>query len=197
METTDSFPSEEEQPQDGDFLSGAMSYAHRKRMAALWKARSAEADQTGASHEEEAKEHAESPGLPPDPDAQIGFDDEEDERTATVMEEHPEYHEYFDNPDLLGEDGTTPDGTNPFAHVSMHVIVENQLASADPPQVRQYLERFMATGLSRHEAVHHIARAVSTMVFHVLSEQRPHDDDLYLATLEEIAAEVEGDASPE
>ncbi|MBN1343142.1 MAG: DUF1841 family protein [Phycisphaerae bacterium] len=176
---------------EGEVVIGdAVGHARQKEFCRVWNIH--------RGHERgEAEETGEGSARPDDAgsDEDAVVFDEEDERTAQAMEEHPEYHGFFDDPDSLGDHGVTEDGVNPFAHISMHVIVENQLAQNKPPQVREYLDRFMAVGLSRHEAVHQIARAVSIMIHDILSHNKPHDEVMYLATLEEIAAEVEGGSS--
>src|SRR5438477_2458621 len=53
---------------------------------------------------------------------------------------------------------------SPEGHVAMHVIIENQLASGEPTQVRAALGRLRAAGLGRHEAIHAIA---SVLVRHL------------------------------
>jgi hypothetical protein len=62
-------------------------------------------------------------------------------------------------------------GSNPNAHASIHVVVENLLASAHAPVVAAY-ERFRAAGIDRHTTVHALASVVTQHIMAVL-EQRP------------------------
>jgi ATP/maltotriose-dependent transcriptional regulator MalT len=50
---------------------------------------------------------------------------------------------------------------NARVHAALHVVVETQLASGDPPEARHALARLVASGRSRHEAVHAIAAAAA------------------------------------
>ena len=82
---------------------------------------------------------------------------------------------------------------NPMLHASAHVIVENQIASDDPPEVRQALKRLLAQGLDRHEAVHAIGTLVSELTFDILKSQTPYDDakdKKYRGALESLTIET-------
>ena len=49
----------------------------------------------------------------------------------------------------------------PRLHAAVHAVVETQLASGAPPETRRALERLLAGGLPRHEAVHAIGLIVA------------------------------------
>ena len=55
-------------------------------------------------------------------------------------------------------------------HASMHVVVENQLASNEEPIVRA-LARLMKEGLSRHEAVHAIGSVVAENIYDIVNQK--------------------------
>ena len=57
----------------------------------------------------------------------------------------------------------------------MHVIVENQLAINDPPEVRPTLKRLVEGGLTRHEAIHAIGSVVAEALFKVMKERVEFD----------------------
>jgi len=46
-------------------------------------------------------------------------------------------------------------------HAIFHVIIENQIAEGDAYPVRAVLERLMAEGLDRHEAIHAIGSVLA------------------------------------
>ncbi|MDH3317059.1 MAG: DUF1841 family protein [Betaproteobacteria bacterium] len=74
-------------------------------------------------------------------------------------------------------------------HASMHVVVENQLASNDEPVVRA-LARLMIEGLSRHDAVHAIGSIVAEEVYDLLKQEEPPDTvrARYYAAVERLTA---------
>lgn len=77
-------------------------------------------------------------GYDPDrgPDPQEWLALPEEERHALVSAAHP--------------------GAPPM-HVSLHVVVESQVASGLPAAARETVERFVAQGVRRHQAVHAVA----------------------------------------
>ena len=107
-------------------------------------------------------------------------------RLAQAMREHPEYREAWESADETGEDDYTINGVNPFVHLTMHVAVETQIAQGDPPETAATLNRLVAAGLPRHEAVHRIANLIGEQMWHMLRERRPFDRAAYLRGLREL-----------
>jgi len=81
-----------------------------------------------------------------------------------------------------------PPAPSPTLHVGMHVIVESQIAAGDPPITAATLQRLIAEGLTRHEAVHAVAGAVSHMMFEMLKKGVPFDPVAYQRDLEQMSA---------
>ncbi|HLI10827.1 MAG TPA: DUF1841 family protein [Alphaproteobacteria bacterium] len=92
---------------------------------------------------------------------------------------------------------------NEVAHAGLHVIVENQIAAGDPPPVQQAMERLMAGGLDRHEAVHAVAAVVADQIHAVMSDKtRLPSPDAYVDAVEALTVESwrrrwEGDDEPD
>lgn len=61
---------------------------------------------------------------------------------------------------------------NARVHAAIHVVVETQLASDDPPEARRAVARLVASGRSRHEAIHLVAAAVTESVQAALRGER-------------------------
>ena len=98
----------------------------------------------------------------PDPDEWLDMD--EQERILAVQEHHER-----DNPHLREGDQAL--------HASLHAVVENQLAMADPPETRPALVRLVGEGLPRHDAIHAIASVLSDYLFKELTGQGSIDLD--------------------
>ncbi len=88
------------------------------------------------------------PACAPDPEAWLALD--EDERILLVEA----YHEEAGEP-------------VPEAGMTVHVMVENQVAEG-VETVAATLERLVAEGLDRHEAVHAVGAVLAEEVFHLL-----------------------------
>jgi hypothetical protein len=80
---------------------------------------------------------------------------------------------------------------NVRAHAIFHTIVENQVALGDEIPVRGTLERLVAEGLDRHEALHAIASVLSEHVFEISRGKltQPDPNAPYFAALEKLTVE--------
>lgn len=77
----------------------------------------------------------------------------------------------------------------PRLHAALHVVVEDQLALRDPPEVAAALQRLRREGLSRHDAVHAISGVAAEHALAALSGQGKFDRGAYLEALETLSAE--------
>ena len=182
--TVDSLGAAGGSPDEDGMLDGAVGRVQRDEYARIWREH-----RTATSDGEDESDAARPEDLDSDPD---GEDiEQEDERIFQAMTEHPEFEAYFDDPEQLDGDGCTPEGVNPFVHVSLHGVVEGQLAGGTPPEVLEILEALQTAGLSRHEGVHEIALAVTEQMHQMLSENREFDAEAYLKSLTERVAEAQ------
>lgn len=58
-------------------------------------------------------------------------------------------------------------------------IVEEQIRTANPQEVPLTLERLLATGIVRDEAIRLIACALASEMFEVMRDKRPFDPEHY------------------
>jgi hypothetical protein len=93
---------------------------------------------------------------------------------------------------------------NPQIHAHFHFIVETQVAMGDEIPVRATLQRLMAEGLDRHDAIHAIGYVLSGHIFDLLKGEIVDADPnpAYFAALEKLTAEswlsqAEGDDDEE
>lgn len=88
-------------------------------------------------------------------------------RIARVIEMHPEYHTFFDDMDkFLERDFQVDDGMNPYLHLSLHLAIEEQLATKHPPEAAKLMEHLMINlKKERHEALHVILEALAEVVY--------------------------------
>jgi len=108
----------------------------------------------------------------------------EEAHLAAAMKEHPEYRVAWESPQRLPE--STIGGVNPYLHVTMHTIVENQLAQNEPPEAAEALERLLAAGVSRHEAIHRIGNLVLQQIWRIQRERRPFDRQTHVRALKSL-----------
>jgi len=88
-------------------------------------------------------------------------------RIARVIEMHPEYHHFFmDMDDFLERDFQVDDGMNPYLHLSLHLAIEEQLATKHPPEAAKLMEHYMIDlKKERHDTLHIILEALAETVY--------------------------------
>lgn len=75
----------------------------------------------------------------------------------------------------------------PALHAAIHVVVETQLAERHPAAAAA-MDRLIADGLSRHDALHAIGSLVAEDIFDILKSKRPHDPKAYARKLHRLTA---------
>jgi hypothetical protein len=80
-----------------------------------------------------------------------------------------------------------PDET---VHATVHVLVESQIAMGDESPVRGAVERLMAGGLDRHQAIHVVALVLTDKLLKIASDPEPSFSlDEYNAAIERLTFE--------
>lgn len=81
-----------------------------------------------------------------------------------------------------GEETTT----NPHLKATILEVVENQIRNGDPPETRQALERLLATGYSRKQAIEMIGSALVEEIWAILHDHKQFDRARFSALLERL-----------
>jgi hypothetical protein len=111
----------------------------------------------------------------PDPATWLSLD--ESERLAAIEKAHRQAA------------ATHPAMPNRRLHALIHLVVENQIASGEPAEVKKTLRRLMDQGLSRHAALHALGSVVSGWMFDTVKKQQPLDLKRSLSDLDRLQAE--------
>ncbi len=116
--------------------------------------------------------------------------DDEDERKLLLEALHLEMAEALEQ----HEEMTGPDGEpmSPTLHVTLHLIVANQLMADDPPETWQTVQRVAGLGYDWHNVMHLVMGPVTEAVYETLAQKRPFDRADYVRRL----AELPGDWPP-
>ncbi len=75
---------------------------------------------------------------------------------------------------------------NPHLKAAIVEVVENQIRDGDPPETRQTLERLLAAGYSRTQAVEMIGSALVEEIWAIMHEKKPFDRARFTALLEQL-----------
>jgi hypothetical protein len=65
-------------------------------------------------------------------------------------------------------------------------VVNKQIQGNDPPETRQTLERLMAAGYARQEAIEMIGSALVEIIWELLQDRKEFDVKRYRALLDEL-----------
>jgi len=109
-------------------------------------------------------------------------------RIARVISLHTEYHPLFDDLEtFLDRDFAVNDGMNPYLHLSLHLALEEQIATHQPPQAATALEHLMQKrGMDRHEALHALLEILAETVYHSQKQGLEPDVLGYQTGLQEL-----------
>jgi hypothetical protein len=110
----------------------------------------------------------------------------EDATFYQIMLEHPEYYDFWERAAEIGDREIEAEGQNPFLHIALHSVIEQQIAAHNPPEVDQALFRLTRAGIPRHDALHQIARVFSGLLWELLKERKPFDKETYRRRLRAI-----------
>jgi hypothetical protein len=71
-------------------------------------------------------------------------------------------------------------------HRTLMEVIQNQIRENNPPETGATLERLMAEGFSRQEAMDLIGHVLAAEIFEVLKDQREHDQEKYIKRLHDL-----------
>jgi len=99
-----------------------------------------------------------------------------------VIMKHPEYHKIFENEEkFLDKDFQTEMGeTNPFLHLSLHLVLLEQIQTNQPRGITKLFQQALERFLDVHEAEHCIMNSIAIALHEVFQEQQQFDEKAYL-----------------
>jgi len=111
----------------------------------------------------------------------------EEELLAAQLAGHPEYGEIWENKEM-GDHffDPTKQEENPFLHISLHVMLERQIQSNNPPCVSKTIERLTALGEDPHDVQHAILRILVQEIWEVMIRRRSFDVKRYCEQIEAL-----------
>ena len=103
--------------------------------------------------------------------------------------EHPEYREDLSDVDaaIARNYDLTPDKTNPFLHLSMHLSISEQCSIDQPRGIRQAVELLARRLDGLHDAHHAAMECLGQMLADSQRNGHPPDGDSYVAAVQRRA----------
>jgi hypothetical protein len=110
---------------------------------------------------------------------------DEDKLLAQIMIDHEdEFFNDFEFSDVLAERDYDPDTeVNPFLHITLHAIVENQLKEKEPIELYQFYNSMKRQKVSNHDTIHLIGRMLAPLMFSVTKGHKEFDMNRYSSML--------------
>lgn len=115
----------------------------------------------------------------------LGGLNDEDRRLAEAMLLHEdEFFNAFEFADVLHDrEFDTDTDINPFLHITIHTVIENQLAVRDPIEVFQFYNAMRKKKCSHHDTIHLIGAILVPLIFDTMKNKAPFNNDRYVSML--------------
>ena len=109
----------------------------------------------------------------------------EEQRLVKILKDHEEeFFNDFEFSDLTSDhEYDAEEEVNPFLHVFIHSVIENQLAERDPIEVYQFYNAMRNKKCNHHETTHLIGAILTPFMFEAMNGRRPFDTDGYRGLL--------------
>ncbi len=103
-----------------------------------------------------------------------------------LMQQHPEYHAVFDNPERYVERNYLPESgeANPFLHLSLHLAIREQLPIDQPRGIAAQYRRLLEKTGSAHDAEHLIMDCLGEMIWQAQRQGAQPDPAIYFNCLD-------------
>ncbi len=92
--------------------------------------------------------------------------------------------EYEVNGDTMNENNNIK--PNPRLNKTIHEVIEKQIENKDPYEVYKALQRMMASGLSREEAINEIGLVLIEQIYNITKHKRPFNEKEYMNKLSRL-----------
>ena len=78
---------------------------------------------------------------------------------------------------------------NPYLKTAFMEVVDNQIASNDPPETRQTLDRLTSQGISKQDARIYIGQAVCVEVWDIMKNKKEFNRERFVRNLKNLPEE--------
>ena len=105
-----------------------------------------------------------------------------------VLLRHPEYHDLLDRPDEHRDRDYSPDlgQVNPFMHLGLHLVIEEQLALGQPGVIRRHYQTLLRRLADEHAVQHRLMECLGETLWRAGHERTGFSESVYLECLERM-----------
>lgn len=107
---------------------------------------------------------------------------------ATLITQHPEYHDFFNEIGKNQDKDFTPEmgQSNPFLHLGMHISIQEQLATQRPAELSSLYLSLCEKMNDAHEAEHKIMNCLGEMLWMAQKNNQPLDENTYIECVRKL-----------
>ena len=107
---------------------------------------------------------------------------------AGIVMQHPEYHSLLKDEDRALEEDYTPERgePNPFLHMSMHIVMHEQLTTDRPAGVADVYRSLVPKFASAHELEHRMMDCLAEVLWEAERNRIVPDEATYLECVKKI-----------
>jgi len=107
-----------------------------------------------------------------------GLNDEDRCLAEAMLLHEDEFFNVFEFADIQHDREFDPNtDVNPFLHITIHSVIENQLAAKDPIEVFQFYNAMRKRKCSHHDTIHLLGAIFVPLMFDTMKHQTPFDHD--------------------
>lgn len=105
-----------------------------------------------------------------------------------VIQQHPEYHFIFDNPEKYVDRDFFPElqESNPFLHLSLHMAILEQITTDRPSGIRQVYQQLLYTVGDPLIAEHQMIEILGATLWEMQNNYAVFDENSYLEKLKSL-----------
>jgi len=107
---------------------------------------------------------------------------------AQLINEHPEYHNFFDQIDVNQDKEFIPEmgQTNPFLHLGMHIAIKEQLSTQRPAEIVPLYQSLCNKMGDSHEAEHKILDCLGEMLWTAQQNNQQPNETTYIECIKKL-----------
>ena len=107
---------------------------------------------------------------------------------AALISHHPEYHFIFADEHSLAEyEANPPENTgNAFLHLSLHLSVREQISTDRPAGIQAIYQTLLQKIADSHEVEHRFITCLGEVMWEIVNEDKPLDEQDYLERLKRL-----------
>jgi hypothetical protein len=107
---------------------------------------------------------------------------------ASVIELHPEYHAFLENPEKNQDREFFPEmgDTNPFLHMGLHIAIREQLSINQPIGIKEIYNQLLFKHQDPHTVEHLMIDCLAQTIWEAQRNNAMPDNEVYLNCLKAL-----------